>query len=119
MARQHSKRGIANCPCPLNEPVAISRSRDKLRSVQLLARKEIGLPVTGFANNPDGIEELMSEVGSAPLVIKLLNGTQGMGVIVAKTHNAAESVIQSVMGLKANIIENSKNKSITRNRGKG
>ncbi|WP_027157356.1 30S ribosomal protein S6--L-glutamate ligase [Methylobacter luteus] len=89
---------------PLNESVAISRSRDKLRSVQLLARKGIGLPVTGFANNPDDIEDLISQVGGAPLVIKLLEGTQGIGVVLAETHNAAESVIQAFMGLKANIM---------------
>jgi ribosomal protein S6--L-glutamate ligase len=89
---------------PLNESVAISRSRDKLRSVQLLERKGIGLPVTGFANNPDDIEDLISQVGGAPLVIKLLEGTQGIGVVLAETHNAAESVIQAFMGLKANIM---------------
>jgi ribosomal protein S6--L-glutamate ligase len=89
---------------PLNESVAISRSRDKLRSVQLLARKGIGLPVTGFANNPDDIEDLISQVGGAPLVIKLLQGTQGIGVVLAETHNAAESVIQAFMGLNANIM---------------
>ena len=89
---------------PLNESVAISRSRDKLRSVQLLARKGIGLPVTGFANNPDDIQDLISQVGGAPLVIKLLEGTQGIGVVLAETHNAAESVIQAFMGLNANIM---------------
>ncbi|MBE0469989.1 MAG: 30S ribosomal protein S6--L-glutamate ligase [Methyloprofundus sp.] len=89
---------------PLNESVAIGRSRDKLRSTQLLARKGIGLPVTGFANNPDDIEDLIKEVGGAPLVIKLLEGTQGIGVVLAETHKAAESVIQAFMGLKANIM---------------
>jgi ribosomal protein S6--L-glutamate ligase len=89
---------------PLNESVAISRSRDKLRSTQLLARKGIGLPVTGFANNPDDIQDLIAQVGGAPLVIKLLEGTQGIGVVLAETHNAAESVIQAFMGLKANIM---------------
>ncbi|MGZ8903863.1 MAG: 30S ribosomal protein S6--L-glutamate ligase, partial [Methylobacter sp.] len=89
---------------PLNESVAISRSRDKLRSIQLLARKGIGLPVTGFANNPDDITDLIDQVGGAPLVIKLLQGTQGIGVVLAETHNAAESVIQAFMGLNANIM---------------
>ncbi|WP_349432096.1 30S ribosomal protein S6--L-glutamate ligase [Methylomarinum sp. Ch1-1] len=89
---------------PLNESVAVTRSRDKLRSTQLLARKGIGLPVTGFANNPDDIEDLISEVGGAPLVIKLLEGTQGIGVVLAETHKAAESVIQAFMGLNANIM---------------
>lgn len=89
---------------PLNESVAISRARDKLRSTQLLARKGIGLPVTGFANNPDDISDLIEQVGGAPLVIKLLEGTQGIGVVLAETHNAAESVIQAFMGLNANIM---------------
>lgn len=89
---------------PLNESVAISRSRDKLRSMQLLARKGIGLPITGFAHNPDDIQDLISIVGGAPLVIKLLEGTQGIGVVLAETHKAAESVIQAFMGLNANIM---------------
>jgi ribosomal protein S6--L-glutamate ligase len=89
---------------PLNESVAVGRSRDKLRSTQLLARKGIGLPVTGFAHNPDDIDDLMNEVGGAPLVIKLLEGTQGIGVVLAETKKAAESVIQAFMGLNANIM---------------
>jgi ribosomal protein S6--L-glutamate ligase len=89
---------------PLNESVAISRSRDKLRSVQLLARKGIGLPVTGFANSPDDVEDLIKMVGGAPLVIKLLEGTQGIGVVLAETKQAAESVIEAFMGLDANIL---------------
>ncbi len=89
---------------PLNESVAITRSRDKLRSAQLLARKGIGMPVTGFAHNPDDIEDLIKEVGGTPLVIKLLEGTQGIGVVLAETRKAAESVIQAFMGLKANIM---------------
>ena len=89
---------------PLNESVAVTRSRDKLRSAQLLARKGIGMPVTGFAHNPDDIQDLLKEVGGAPLVIKLLEGTQGIGVVLAETHKAAESVIQAFMGLKANIM---------------
>lgn len=89
---------------PLNESVAVTRSRDKLRSAQLLARKGIGMPVTGFAHNPDDIEDLLKEVGGAPLVIKLLEGTQGIGVVLAETPKAAESVLQAFMGLKANIM---------------
>ena len=89
---------------PVNESVAISRSRDKLRSVQLLARKGIGLPVTGFANSPDDVEDLIKMVGGAPLVIKLLEGTQGIGVVLAETKQAAESVIEAFMGLDANIL---------------
>ena len=89
---------------PLNESVAVTRSRDKLRSAQLLARKGIGMPVTGFAHNPDDIQDLLTEVGGTPLVIKLLEGTQGIGVVLAETRKAAESVIQAFMGLKANIM---------------
>ena len=89
---------------PLNESVAVTRSRDKLRSAQLLARKGIGMPVTGFAHNPDDINDLIKEVGGAPMVIKLLEGTQGIGVVLAETKKAAESVIQAFMGLKANIM---------------
>jgi len=89
---------------PLNESVAVTRSRDKLRSAQLLARKGIGMPVTGFAHNPDDIQDLLKEVGGTPLVIKLLEGTQGIGVVLAETKKAAESVIQAFMGLKANIM---------------
>lgn len=89
---------------PLNESVAISRSRDKLRSMQLLARKGVGMPVTGFAHSPDDVDDLIETVGGAPLVIKLLEGTQGVGVVLAETHSAASSVIQAFHGLKANIL---------------
>ncbi len=88
---------------PVNESVAISRSRDKLRSLQLLARKGVGLPVTGFAHSPDDVSDMLSMVGGAPLVIKLLEGTQGIGVVLAETPKAAESVIEAFMGLQANI----------------
>ena len=86
---------------PLNESVAISRSRDKLRSLQLLSRKGIGLPTTGFASQPQDIPDLIEMVGGAPLVIKLLEGTQGIGVVLAETRQAAESVIEAFMGLES------------------
>lgn len=88
----------------VNESVAISRSRDKLRSLQLLSRKGIGLPRTGFANRPDNIKDLIRNVGGAPLVVKLLEGTQGIGVVLADTNQNAESLIEAFMGLKANIL---------------
>ncbi|ANE57342.1 MULTISPECIES: 30S ribosomal protein S6--L-glutamate ligase [Methylomonas] len=88
----------------LNKSAAISRSRDKMASSQLLARKGIDLPITAFAHNPDNIEDLIAEVGGAPLVIKLVEGSQGIGVVLAETHNAAHSVIQAFMGLNANIM---------------
>jgi ribosomal protein S6--L-glutamate ligase len=89
---------------PLNESVALTRSRDKLRSLQLLSRKGIGLPLTGFANKPDDIKDVIKMVGGAPLVVKLLEGTQGIGVVLAETQKAAESVIEGFMGVKANIL---------------
>ncbi|MEX2489135.1 MAG: 30S ribosomal protein S6--L-glutamate ligase [Pseudomonadales bacterium] len=98
--RQFEMMGIY----PLNESVAIARSRDKLRALQLLSRRGIGLPVTGFANKPDDIEDLIKMVGGAPLVIKLLQGTQGIGVVLAETKKAAESVIESFLGLHASVL---------------
>jgi len=88
----------------LNESVAISRSRDKIRALQLLSRKGIGLPVTGFANKPDDIQDLIKMVGGAPLVIKLLEGTQGIGVVLAENEQAAESVIEAFLGLRASAL---------------
>jgi ribosomal protein S6--L-glutamate ligase len=89
---------------PANESVAITRARDKLRSLQLLSRDGVGMPITGFAHSPDDIQDLIKMVGGAPLVIKLLEGTQGIGVVLAETRKAAESVIEAFMGLKANIL---------------
>jgi len=89
---------------PLNESVAVNRSRDKLRSLQLLSRRGIGLPVTGFANAPDDIGDLMAMVGGAPLVVKLLEGTQGIGVVLCETSQAAESVLEAFMGLNVSIM---------------
>ena len=88
----------------VNESVAISRSRDKLRSLQLLARKGLGLPVTAFAHDVKATGHLIAACGGAPLVIKLLEGTQGVGVVLAETKKAAESVIEAFRGLNANIL---------------
>lgn len=88
----------------LNSSIGITRSRDKLRALQLLSRKGIGMPITGFANSPKDIDGLIDMVGGAPLVIKLLEGTQGVGVVLAETKKSAESVIQAFFGLKANIM---------------
>lgn len=88
----------------VNESVAISRSRDKLRSLQLLSRKDIGLPRTGFAHKADNVKDLIKNVGGAPVVIKLLEGTQGIGVVLAETTKAAEAIIKAFMGLKADIL---------------
>ncbi len=100
VVRQFEMMGVYS----VNESVAISRSRDKLRSMQLLSGKEIGIPTTAFANSPDDVNGLIREVGGAPLVIKLLEGTQGIGVVLAETKKAAESVIQAFMGLNSNIL---------------
>ncbi|MCC6202617.1 MAG: 30S ribosomal protein S6--L-glutamate ligase [Gammaproteobacteria bacterium] len=88
----------------VNESVAIARARDKLRCMQLLSRRGIGMPATGFAHSPDDIDDLLHEVGGPPVVIKLLEGTQGLGVVLAETKQAAESVIQAFMDLDANIL---------------
>jgi ribosomal protein S6--L-glutamate ligase len=87
-----------------NTSMAISRSRDKLRSLQIMARQGIGLPVTGFAHSTKDIDGLVDIVGGAPLVIKLLEGTQGIGVVLAETQQAAKSVIEAFRGLDANIL---------------
>jgi ribosomal protein S6--L-glutamate ligase len=88
----------------LNESLAIARARDKLRSLQLLAKKGIGLPVTGIAHAPDDTEDLLKLVGGAPTVIKLTEGAQGMGVVLAETRKAAESVIDAFRGLDAHFL---------------
>ncbi len=88
----------------LNRSQAISRSRDKLRSLQILAKHGIGMPVTGCAHSTRDVQGIIATVGGAPVVVKILEGTQGIGVVLAETHNAAESVIEAFRGLKANII---------------
>lgn len=88
----------------LNSSIAISRSRDKLRSLQLLSRKGIPLPTTGFANSPLDTEDLISMVGGVPLIIKLLEGTQGKGIVLAETKTAARSVITAFKQMDANFL---------------
>jgi ribosomal protein S6--L-glutamate ligase len=100
VVRQFEMRGVFSA----NESQAITRSRDKLRCLQLLARAGIGLPVTGFAHSPKDIDGLINIVGGAPLVVKLLEGTQGIGVVLAETQKAAESVIGAFKQLDANIL---------------
>lgn len=86
------------------ESQALVRSRDKLRSLQLMAKAGIGLPKTAFANTPDNIDHVLNHVGGAPVVIKLLEGTQGIGVILAETRNSAKSVIEAFMDVKVEIL---------------
>lgn len=89
---------------PLNESVAISRSRDKLRSLQLLSRDGVGLPTTVFAHRTSDANELLKLAGGAPVIIKLLEGTQGIGVVLGETPRAAESIIQAFGGVQTNIL---------------
>jgi ribosomal protein S6--L-glutamate ligase len=98
--RQFEMQGVF----PLNESVAIGRSRDKLRALQLLARAGIGLPVTAFAHGPRKAEAVIQEVGGAPVVIKLVEGTQGMGVVLAETEASAKSVIEAFSAANVNIL---------------
>lgn len=89
---------------PANESQAIVRSRDKLRSMQIMSRAGLGMPVTAFASDPEDINHLIEEVGGAPLVIKLLQGTQGIGVVLAETKKAAKSVMEAFYGVQANML---------------
>ena len=89
---------------PLNESVAIGRSRDKLRSMQILAKHGLGLPLTAFAHDPKATEQIIEAVGGVPVVIKLLEGTQGIGVVLAETKKSAQSVIEAFRGANVNIL---------------
>ncbi|WP_374331676.1 30S ribosomal protein S6--L-glutamate ligase [Aestuariivirga sp.] len=89
---------------PVNESVAIGRSRDKLRSLQLLARDGVGLPVTAFAHDSKRTDDLLDIVGGAPVVIKLLEGTQGIGVVLSETHKSAKSVVEAFHGANVAIL---------------
>jgi ribosomal protein S6--L-glutamate ligase len=88
----------------LTESIPLGRSRDKLRALQLLSRKNIGMPVTGFAHDVQNGRELIKMVGGAPVVLKLLEGTQGRGVVLAETTKAAESVIDAFTELGADFL---------------
>lgn len=100
LSRQFESMGVY---C-LNTASAITQSRDKLHSLQLLLESNISIPITGFANSPLETDDLINIVGGAPLIVKLLEGTQGKGVVLAETEKAAESVINAFKSLKANIL---------------
>ncbi|MBA2653653.1 MAG: 30S ribosomal protein S6--L-glutamate ligase [Gammaproteobacteria bacterium] len=100
VVRQFEMMGVYS----LNGSAGIVNSRDKLRALQFLSQQGVGLPITGFAHAPDDIGDLIKMVGGAPLVIKLVEGTQGIGVVLAETETAAESVIEAFLGMKANIL---------------
>lgn len=88
----------------VNSPISIRRSRDKLESLQILSKNRIEIPTTGFAHSPQNTKDLIQMVGGAPLIIKLLEGTQGLGVVLAETQKASESVIRAFKLLSANIL---------------
>lgn len=88
----------------LNNSISIGRSRDKLQASQLLSGAGLAIPTTGFANSPEDTDDLINMVGGAPLVVKLLEGTQGKGVVLTETRTAAESVITAFKSLQANIL---------------
>src|ERR1700730_13658789 len=88
----------------VNDSVAVTRARDKLRSLQLLSKKGIGLPTTGFAHSVDEIKDLITMVGGPPLIIKFLEGTQGVGVVLDETAKARRIIIEAFIGLKVNIL---------------
>jgi len=98
--RQFEMQGVY----PLNESVAIGRARDKLRALQILSRAGVGLPVTAFAHGPRKASQVIAEVGGAPVVIKLLEGTQGMGVILAETDASARSIVEAFSAANVNIL---------------
>ncbi len=100
MLRQFETKGIYT----INRSIAITRSRDKLRTLQLLARKGMKLPATGFAHANGDLQDLMSIVGGPPFIIKLIEGTQGIGVVLVESVKTAESVLQAMLELKGNII---------------
>lgn len=100
VVRQFEMQGVF----AVNSSISIVRSRDKLRSLQIFSRHDIGIPKTIFTNQPKDVERLIKEIGGAPCVIKLLEGTQGIGVVLAETKKAAKSVVEAFHGLKANML---------------
>ncbi len=86
------------------ESQALVRSRDKLRSLQILARAGVGMPKTVFTNYSTEVRKIIESVGGPPLIVKLLEGTQGVGVVLAPTFKAAESIIQAFHSMKARVI---------------
>ncbi|MCV6609886.1 MAG: 30S ribosomal protein S6--L-glutamate ligase [Amphritea sp.] len=100
LTRHFESLGVAT----LNGSEAITQSRDKLFSLQLLQKSGLDIPTTGFANSPMDTTDLIDMVGGAPLIVKLLEGTQGRGVVLAETRKAAESVINAIKSLRANLL---------------
>jgi ribosomal protein S6--L-glutamate ligase len=89
---------------PLNNSMAVMRARDKLRSLQILAKNNIPMPITGISHSPQDTNDVIESVGGAPLIIKLVEGTEGVGVVLAETKSTATSVIDAFKQLDANIL---------------
>lgn len=89
---------------PLNSSMGVLRARDKLRSLQILEKEGIPMPTTGFAHSPQDSEKLIKSLGGTPLIVKLVEGTEGVGVVLAETKSAATSVIGAFKQLDANIL---------------
>ncbi len=100
VVRQFEMMNVFCC----NSAIAITRARDKLRSLQILSRHGIGLPVTAFSHSTQDVDGLIDSIGTPPLVVKLIEGTQGMGVVLCETRKSAEAVIQAFRGLNANFL---------------
>jgi ribosomal protein S6--L-glutamate ligase len=98
--RQFELQGVY----PVNNSLAIIRAQDKLRTLQIFAKHKIPMPTTGFAHSPKNTEAVIQSVGGAPLVVKLIEGMEGMGVVLAETKSAAVSVVNAFKGLKADIL---------------
>lgn len=89
---------------PLNNSMAVLRARDKLRSLQIMAKYNLPMPISGFAHSPQDTLDVINSVGGSPLIVKLVEGTEGVGVVLAETTNAATSVINAFKQLNANIL---------------
>jgi ribosomal protein S6--L-glutamate ligase len=100
VVRQFEMQGVYS----VNSSISIVRSRDKLRSMQIFSRHDIDIPKSIFTNQPKDVDFLIKEIGGAPVIIKLLEGTQGIGVVLAETKKAARSVIEAFHGLNANML---------------
>lgn len=98
--RQFEMQGVF----PLNNSLSIVRAQDKLRTLQIFAKHNIPMPTTGFAHSPQNTQAVIDSVGGAPLVVKLIEGMEGMGVVLTETKSAAKSVINAFKGLKADIL---------------
>jgi ribosomal protein S6--L-glutamate ligase len=98
--RQFEMQGVF----PLNNSLSIVRAQDKLRTLQIFAKHKIPMPATGFAHSPQNTEAMIESIGGAPLIVKLVEGMEGLGVVLTETKSAAISVVNAFKGLDANIL---------------